>query len=183
MPGFRKLLRGGLCGNPLIVDTNRPEEIDLPEERPVWGTEIDCRFMPVCKPWQEVRGPALVAGPDDQVYGRDPFAAVEMFLHGLDVDAAWVSSCFFHFFEDLPGCEHDLVPAAIGKCDIEVEPGMILCGIFGSIDRFQQVIGKQGPVPHHLDAYPVPFYALVGHNTHEFQPEQGEQMAHFLLMA
>ena len=60
-----------LCGNPLIVDTNRPE-IDLPGEWPGRGTEIDSRFTPVCKPWQKVGGPALVAGPDDQVHRRDP---------------------------------------------------------------------------------------------------------------
>jgi len=80
---------GSFCSNPLVIDPDGTQQINLSEKRPVGGTEIHRRFMPVGKPRKEVGCTVFVAGPDDQIDGWNPFFIMQVLLYHVDIDHIW----------------------------------------------------------------------------------------------
>ncbi len=107
----------------------------------------------------------------------------EVPLHQRGINLFWSVMATGHFFQDLPCCPHNLVPAAIGQSNIEiiriVLPGCLFC----PGDDRDEIIREERPVPDHPDPDPVPVNSFIGYHPIEPVLEEVKQVFYLFPLA
>src|SRR5437867_934175 len=182
-PGPHAFARGGggpwsagsrpISPPPLLIRPDGPQEIDLPEPRPVHVHEIQLRVREL--PKEEVRDPLLPARPEHKVGVRE-VPRVQALREELLVDLVRAHPALLRIDDELSDRVEDLLAGAVRYGEVEEVIVVVLRPLLRVRDRLPDERRQEGEVPEDVDLDLVSVDTLVVPDLPEVLREQPHEL-------